>query len=330
MRHTTMLLVLSACVLGWACAPEREGAPSAAAGPTPPAATVTLPARITSIAAVNGSSSVAVGLADGRVAIWSPETAPLLLKPHATSVLAVGSTRDGAEVWSFAGDGSLARTPLITGAPPAVRKVDLGAAPTRAATFSADGSTLVTGGEFGDLRVFDTTTGALRHTLRGHRTELEAMAMRPGSAILATASAEADLKVWDTATGRQLLSAETDVSMFAVAFSPSDGTLASGGVDRRVTFRDVATDTATGSIDLKSPKMVASLAWSPDGSRLAIGDLDDATLSKGGLRIVNADTRLVVADLETGGVPPFGLTFVGDGRLLVAVVGDGLRAWPAR
>ncbi len=207
-------------------------------------------------------------------------------------------------------------------------KVDLGTTPTRAAAFSADGAILVTGGEFGDVRVFDTATGALRHTLRGHRTELQAMAVRPGSAVAATASAEADLRVWDTAAGRAITAIEHDLSLFAVAFSPRDGTLASGGVDRRVTLRDAAF-ASTGTVDLKAPMMVASVAWSPDGRLLAIGDIDHGTLAKGGLRVVDATTRAIRATFDTGGVPPAAVTFSGDGSVLVALVGRDL-AWPVR
>lgn len=329
--------LLVAALIASGCSSPREVAPSApseatagtSAGAVKPTATVTLPTRVTSLVALNGSSSVAVGLGDGHVAIWATTGAPLLLKPHGKTVLAVGSSKDGTEVWSLAEDGSLARTRLAAGALPEVLKVDLGTAPTRAAAFAGDGAILVTGGEFGDVRVFDTATGALRHTLRGHRTELQAMAVRPGSAIAATASAEADLRVWDTAAGKAITAIESDLSLFAVAFSPRDGTLASGGVDRRVTLRDAAF-TATGAVDLKAPMMVASVAWSPDGRWLAIGDIDDGTLAKGGLRIVDAATRAVGATFDTGGVPPAAVTFTSDGRVLVGLVGRDLRAWPVR
>ena len=334
-RIPVVFSLLVAAHVGAGCSSPREVAPPVAseatgatsAGAVRHSATGTLPARITSLVALNGSSSVAMGLGDGQVAIWSTRGAPALMKPHDRSVLAVGSSKDGAEVWSLAEDGSLARTRTAAGASPVVVKVGLGTAPTRAAAFSADGTILLTGGEFGDVRVFDTATGGLRNTLRGHRTELQAMAVRPGSAIAATASAEADLRLWDTATGKAITAIEQDLSLFAVAFSPREGTLASGGVDRRVTLRDAAF-ASTGTVDLKAPMMVGALAWSPDGRLLAIGDVDDGTLAKGGLRVVDATTREAVATFDTGGVPPSALTFASDGTVLVGVVGRDVRAWP--
>jgi WD40 repeat protein len=242
-------------------------------------------------------------------------------------VLAVGSAPDGREVLSVASDGSLARTGTASGSAATMRRVDLGAVPTRAAAFSTDGAMLVTGGEFGEIRVFDTATSALRQQLRGHRTELQDLAVRPGSAIVASASAESDLRIWDTSTGRELGFVDSDLSIFALAFSPRDGALASGGVDRRLTLRDPATFKPTSELALQAPRMVASLAWSPDGRLLAVGDLDDLTLSKGGIQIIEAATRAVVAVLDTGGVPASRVAFVADGGMVVAILGRELHAW---
>lgn len=193
--------------------------------------------------------------------------------------------------------------------------------------FSPDGSRLLTGGEFGDVKVYDVESGKLRRELRGHRTEIQDLAIRPESALVASAGADADVRVWDASSGRAAGFVENDVSMFAIAFNPRDGTLASGGVDRRVTFRDPKTYAPAGVITLQAPKMVATLAWSPDGRRLAIGDLDDATLSKGGLQIIDASTRAVVAILDTGEVPANRIVFFADGTRLAAIMGRELRAW---
>ncbi len=324
-RASAGVFSMAAIGLIVACSSARETSTSSSRPATP--ASATLPAAITSLTAINGTSSVVAGLADGRIAVWTAADEPVLLRPHASRILAVGSSLDGMECLSLAIDGSLARTRLEAGAAPTLQQLDLGTAPTRAAAFSSDGMLLATGGEFGDVRVFDTTSGALRQTLRAHRTEMQALAIRPGSTVVASASAEADLRLWDGVTGRELTSLDTDLSLFALGFSPRDGTLASGGVDRRVTLRDAATYASVGTFDLQAPALVASLAWSPDGQWLAVGDVDDATLAKGGLRVVSARTREEMASLDTGGQPPWALTFVGDGSVLVGVIGQDLRAW---
>jgi WD40 repeat protein len=297
--------------------------------PAPPSATITLPAAVTSLAAINMSSLVAAGMADGRVAVWNGhDAAPMaLLKPHDARVLAVGSTSDGRDLWSVASDGTLARTRIAAGAPSDSKRVDLGAAPTRAAAFSADGSLLVTGGEFGEIRVFETASSALKQQFRGHRTELQDLAVRPGTALVASVSAEADLRVWDASSGREMRLVDGDLSIFAVAFSPRDGTLASGGVDRRLTLRDSKTFDPAGELALRAPRMVSTLAWSADGRLVAVGDIDDETLSKGGIQLIDAESRASVASLDTGGVPAGRIAFVSGGPI-VAIVDRDLRAWP--
>ncbi len=188
-----------------------------------PSATVTLPADITCLSAVTPSSSggqspiVAAGLADGQIALWNGRDATATLsKPHTSRVLAVRAA--GGVVLSLADDGSLARTPFAAGGAATTQHLDLGAAPTRAAEFSSDGTLLVTGGAFGEIRVFDTASGVLKQQIRGHRTELQALALQPGASTLASASAESDLRIWDVATGRAVADIPGDLSLFVLAF----------------------------------------------------------------------------------------------------------------
>jgi WD40 repeat protein len=326
-RKTAFPWVVAASVVGvaGAAAPENQGGISAARH----SAAVTLAADVTALAAINRSPNVAAGLADGHVVVWNGREAmpAVALKAHAAKVLAVGSTADGRELWSVGVDGSLSLTRIVAGAQPNSRRLDFGTAPTRAAAFSTDGAMLVTGGEFGEIRVFDAPSGALQRQLRGHRTELQFLAVRPASAIVASASAEADLRVWDAATGRQIRSVEGDLSLFALAFSPRDGTLAAGGVDRRLTLRDSTTFKAVSQVTLQAPRMVATLAWSPDGRFIAMGDIDDESLSKGGIQVFDASSRAAIASLDTGQVPAASVTFAGDGGMVVAAVGRDLRAW---
>lgn len=270
------------------------------------------------------------GLADGTLLVWNgrDQKPSLAVKPHRGRMIGVGSVADGAEASSLFADGTLARTRLAAGATARVRRVDLGTPPTRVALFSPDGTRLVAGGELGEIRVFDTATGAIRQQLRAHRTELQDMALGPSATVLASASAEADLRVWDLSTGREVASVDSDLSIFALAFNPRDGLLAVGGVDRTVTFRPPSGYQPAASIALAAPRMVATLAWSPDGRRLAVGDIDDLTLSKGGLQVFDGVSRQVIATLDTEDLPAVRVAFTSDGRRVVGAATRLLRAWP--
>ena len=308
----------------------------APAAPISVSASVTLPVRTASLAAINGSALVAVGMVDGKVAVWNGrDAAPsLILAPHAVKVLAVGSSADGRTLWSVDREGLLVRTPFNPAVeatspdagPSASRRLELGAERVVEAVFSSDATLIVTGGEHGELRVFDSASGSLRHQIRAHRTELQALAVRPGSSLVATASAEADLRIWDMASGRETSAVDGALSLFALKFSPTDGTLAAGGVDRRLTLRDAATFKELRHVALPAPKMVASLAWSPDGRWLAVGDIDDATLSKGEIEVRDAVSRAVICRFDTGGMPVSSLVFAGE-RSVIGVGGTRIRAW---
>ncbi len=92
-------------------------------------------------------------------------------------------------------------------------------------------------------------------------------------------------------------------------------------------MREPGALTVVSALALPAPWMVASLAWSPDGRFIAVGDLDDATLAKGRLQIVEARSRAIVASRDTGGAPAAGLAFVDQGGLLTGIIGRDLRAW---
>lgn len=321
-------LAAAACTTPAPSSTSTSAATAFATDPMPPMVTVKVDHAVSSLQRVSGSSLVVIGFEDGHVGLWNGrDGAPgTMLKPHDARVLAVGSSADGRELYSLAADGAFARTPVTAGATPTTRKIDIGPATTRAAAFSSDGSLLATGGEFGDIRVFDVASGALRHVLRGHRTEIQALAIGSSAPLIATASAESDLRVWDANAGKETRLIESDLSLWAVAFSPRGDVLASGGGDRRLTLRDASSFATTAESTLAAPRMVATLAWSPDGRHIALGDIDDVSLTKGGVEIVEAATPAVVARLDTGSVPATSLVVLPEG-VIVAAIGSTLRSW---
>jgi WD40 repeat protein len=140
--------------------------------------------------------------------------------------------------------------------------------------------------------------------------------------LLAVACDNGNVQIWDVTQGELLtvLEGHTDSSAIVVTFSPDGMLLASGGWDDKVRLWNVGTWEEVTTIETN----VASLAFSPDGSLLAIGRgwRQDTLL----LWDVARGEQLAVLDGHTMSVQS--VVFSADGSLLISAGWDGtVRLW---
>ncbi|HKB38633.1 MAG TPA: WD40 repeat domain-containing protein [Gemmataceae bacterium] len=145
-------------------------------------------------------------------------------------------------------------------------------------TLSADGRLLVAAGgstvidkvQFGELRVWDTTTGKEVASLEVPPGPVYTVALSRDGQLLA-ADLGNDIQLWDLPTRARLrVLRGHEQGVRALSFSPDGRVLASGGLDRTARLWDVSTGRLLSSLRDRTWR-VSAVAFSPDGGTVAIG-----------------------------------------------------------
>ncbi len=200
-----------------------------------------------------------------------------------------------------------------------------------------DGERIASAGGDGVVRVWDATSMQTLLTYRDHPwlfknvnwlPKIYRLAWSPEGLRIASAGDGRNVYVWDATTGQTITVYEGHIGMlsnvFALAWSPNGKRIASacstGGFDKTVHVWNAKTGTSTMRYDSSYGLMpnfsVSSIAWSPDGKRIA------STCGDKTLRLWDATTGNAISTFKTSSNWVYTVTWSPDGERLALANGN--------
>lgn len=187
---------------------------------------------------------------------------------------------------------------------------------------SPDGATLASASWDGTIRLWGLITGGESAVLTEHTGAVNDVAFSSDGATLYSASADGTIRTWDVATGQEtrlLVKHGFGVNKLLMG----DGWLAYGAVDGGTRVIDAKTDETIADLTLDR-RPILSLALSPDGRLMAVGD------GQGFVMLVTTGDWRIADDYKVAANGPvWALAFTGDGASLVGGgIDDSAYIWP--
>lgn len=263
---------------------------------------------------------------DQTVRIWEAENNQLVteLRGHRDDVARLIVSNDNKRLLSSSRDRSLKIWSLAALLEPALINAHDKNIYTLA--FSPDGKRLATGSGDRTAKVWDVPTGKLLSTLHADTENVLHVAFSPhrsgrggeglATGLLATAGANGIVRLWDTASWREVRQLKGHTKQIhELTFSPDGRWLATASDDTTVRIWDPWTGSLI-RVMTGYTREVCAVAFSPDGKRLATGGWESPVL------IRNVETGAIERRLEGHEGDVWSVQFSPDGRTLASAGKD--------
>jgi hypothetical protein len=143
--------------------------------------------------------------------------------------------------------------------------------------FARDGRLLATTSEDGTAKLWDTKTGQLRHTLRGHNLLVRGCAFMHDNRQLLTSGFDRTIRIWDADSGALLKTLTDDAPVFLVSVLGDDRTAISSSSDARVRYWNLAQGMIEGYFLGHSAAAWTIAATTVDGTSTIVSGSQDKT-----------------------------------------------------
>jgi WD40 repeat protein len=190
---------------------------------------------------------------------------------------------------------------------------------------------LLAAGDGQKLKLWDTATRRVVGEFKGYPGPLGTVRFSPDGKTLAAADggwwvdippmSMSVMKLWDVASGRELVSMRERGRMLSEAFSPDGRMLATAGIDGLIKLWSTASGRKVGELKGHTDA-VSSVAFSPDGNTLISGSNDST------VKLWDVARRREIATLQSHKMSVVSVAFSPDGRDIAAGDEDNtIRLW---
>ena len=186
----------------------------------------------------------------------------------------------------------------------------------QSASFSPDGSTVVTASFDKTAKIWDAKTGAEILTLKGHYNSVHSAAFSPDGSRVVTSSSDMTAKIWDANTSAEVYRLNTGLWAKTASWSP-DGTriVANIAARRGASILDAKIGTEIHKLKGHTDD-VRSVSFSPDGSRVVSASRDKTA------KVWDAKSGAELLTLKGHSASVNSATFSADGSRLVTASSD--------
>jgi WD40 repeat protein len=239
-----------------------------------------------SLAFTSDGFILAGGNRDGKISLWNGFTGEPYRSFNAHPGIAVQdlSFRPGTSFLTSLGEDGILR---VWNANPAVdidqpeveplRVVDIFSGSVNDLAASPDGTLLASAHDDGAVRLWDLGTGSLVSVLRAHNGPVNSVSFHPAGELVVSGGNDGSLRIWDITQingpgdplARSILGHRNLV--LQVAFSPDGLHVISASADGTLRLWEPETGAPLGILR-SGQDWITALAYSPDGTLLAVGD----------------------------------------------------------
>jgi len=289
--------------------------------------------KVNSVAFSPDGKLSANGSDDGTVKLWDTVTGRLLFifkaEQRYVTVKSVAFSPDGKQIVFRDMGNKLKIWDVATGRP--IHTFTGHEEEVNSVAFSPDGKLIASGAgqrshttdRDNTVKIWDAASGRLIHTLTTENSDATvSVAFSPDGKLIAAGiwdkfsrtGADGTIRLWDTATGKELRTIKTDWSMYSIAFNPNGKQIAAAlPAETRVW------DIETGQ-EIKRERgegMGHAVAYSPDGKQIATGDIH------GNIRVWDASTGKAIHNFKYGSSIQ-SIAFNPDGKQIITGTGSSV------